>query len=144
MALKQLLLVAQIEQEKEDKAAQNFKLATDHVAQNQLKLDSLRQYRLDYFKKVQARAQGGLEALSFTHHQSFINKLDNACAQQQQLTYNAEQAAQQRKELWLAQQRKRKAVEMLIDKKKHQQQLREDKLEQGMMDEFALQRFIRK
>lgn len=143
MALKQLLLVAKIEQEREEKAAQTFQQATAYVNDNQMKLDGLLQYRLDYFNSVHQRAQNGLEAMSFGHHQNFIKKLDTACSQQQQLTTNSKSAAEQRKMQWLQQQRKRKAVQMLIDKKQAQQRTIEEKQEQAMLDEFALQKLYR-
>lgn len=143
MARNQLEMVARWEQEKEDKAAQMFQQAQAFVVQNQQKLDGLLQYRLDYFKKIQARGMEGLEALSFSHHQTFIGKLDKACEQQRALIVNAKQAAQQRKDQWLVQQRKRKAVDLLLEKRRLEQQSKMDKQEQAMMDEVALQKFIR-
>jgi flagellar FliJ protein len=44
---------------------------------------------------------------------------------------------------WLHQQRKRKAVEMLLDKKRQQAQKRENKIEQQLLDEMSLQKFLR-
>jgi flagellar FliJ protein len=52
--------------------------------------------------------------------------------------------ADQRHMQWLAQQRKRKAVEMLLDKQHKAKLKREDKLEQIMLDELSLQKFMRK
>ncbi|MFT4994826.1 MAG: flagellar FliJ protein, partial [Paraglaciecola sp.] len=49
----------------------------------------------------------------------------------------------QRRDQWLQQQRKRKAVEMLLDKKYQKVQKKADKLEQQMLDEISLQKFIR-
>lgn len=140
---KQLQMVAKWESEKEDKAASNFQQAQVWVQQNQDKLDGLLQYRLDYFKKIQEKASEGLEALSFTHHQTFINKLDKACEQQQQVINDAKKAAEQRKQLWLQQQKKRKAVDMLLDKNARMLQAKLDRQEQNMLDEYALQKFIR-
>ena len=140
---KQLQMVAKWESEKEEKAASDFQQAQMFVQQNQEKLDGLLQYRLDYFKKIQDKASNGLEALSFTHHQTFINKLDKACDQQQQIINDAKKAAEQRKQLWLEQQKKRKAVEMLLDKNARIRQAKLDRQEQSMLDEFALQKFIR-
>lgn len=140
---RQLQMVANWEAEKEEKAALDFQQAQAYVRQNQERLDGLMQYRLDYFKKIQEKAANGLEALSFSHHQSFITKLDRACAQQQQIIHDANRAAEQRKLLWLEQQKKRKAVEMLLDKKNAEKLARQERQEQNMMDEFALQKFLR-
>lgn len=140
---RQLQMVAKWEAEKEEKAASDFQQAQAYVQQNQERLDGLMQYRLDYFKKMQEKGANGFEAISFSHHQSFISKLDKACAQQQQIIQDASKAAEQRKLQWLEQQKKRKAVEMLLDKKNAEKQARLDRHEQNMMDEFALQKFLR-
>ena len=140
---RQLQMVAKWEAEKEEKAASDFQQAQAYVQQNQERLDGLMQYRLDYFKKMQEKGANGFEAISFSHHQSFISKLDKACAQQQQIIQDASKAAKQRKLQWLEQQKKRKAVEMLLDKKNAEKQARLDRHEQNMMDEFALQKFLR-
>ena len=144
MADNQLQLVADWEREKERKCAQDFQLAQQHAQMNKQKLDSLEQYRLDYLRQTQQRASGGLEAKSFNQHLSFIGKLDKACQEQTKIHSQALLVADQRKSLWLQQQRKRKAVELLIDKKHQQQLARENRLEQQALDEIALQKFIRR
>jgi flagellar protein FliJ len=143
MSRSQLALVAKWESEKEEKAAQLFQQAQAYVQDNEQKLVGLQQYRLDYFKKIQQLGGDGLKAVSLTHHQAFISKLDKACEQQQQLINNARQAANQRRMQWLVQQRKRKAVDMLIDKQQSALQKKLDREEQNLMDEVALQRFVR-
>lgn len=140
---KQLQMVAKWELEKEEKAAASYQQAQAYVAENQQRLDGLVQYRTDYFHKIQEKAAGGLEALSFTHHKSFITKLDKACEQQQNIVNDAKKAAEQRKAQWLEQQKKRKAVDMLLDKKALARQTKIDREEQMAADEFALQKFIR-
>lgn len=85
-----------------------------------------------------------MQAITFNQHQGFIAKLDRACEQQRQVIHNAVLAADQRKETWIMQQRKRKAVDMLLNKKYLEEQAREERMEQALMDEVALQKFIRK
>lgn len=144
MSTKQLEQVAQWERRKEDTLAQDFYQAQKHVQDNQRKLTGLQSYRLDYLRQLQNRANKGLGAMSFGQHQAFIDKLDSACTQQTRVLAQARAAAEQRKGLWLKQQQKRKAVEMLIDKKRNEQKKREDRQEQALLDEFATQRFVRK
>ena len=52
-------------------------------------------------------------------------------------------AADQRKQVWLKQQQKVKAVTLLLEKQQRAKQQKEAKAEQAMMDEFATQRFFR-
>ena len=72
-----------------------------------------------------------------------MGKLDKACEQQMQVIAQAKMAADQRKQMWLKQQQKVKAVTLLLDKKRLAKEKKEAKAEQAMLDEFATQRFIR-
>jgi flagellar FliJ protein len=143
MATDQLEQVAAWERQKEQKVLQNFQLAQRYAQDNKQKLSGLEQYRLDYLLQAHNKAQQGVGAQSYGQHQLFIGKLDKACEQQSKVLSNALLVADQRKTQWLQQQRKRKAVEMLLDKKYRLAQKREDKLEQQMLDEISLQKYIR-
>lgn len=143
MADKQLKMVAEWERDKEDKLAHTFQQAQQHAQFNKQKLNSLEQYRLDYLRQTQVKAKLGVGAISFGQYQSFISKLDKACEQQSQLLSKALLVAEQRKTQWLQQQRKRKAVDMLLDKKRLQRLHKEDRIEQQMLDEISLQKFVR-
>ncbi|GAC15230.1 flagellar export protein FliJ [Aliiglaciecola lipolytica] len=144
MAERQLELVAKWEKDKEDRLARDFQLAQQHVEMNKQKLSSLERYRLDYLRQTQAKDAGALNIDKFNKLQSFIGKLDKACQQQMQVHNQAILVAEQRKNLWLVQQRKRKAVEMLLEKKRQAREIRNNKIEQQFMDELSTQRFIRK
>lgn len=143
MVDKQLQRVADWERDKEQVCARDFQIAQQQVQQEEQKLSGLEQYRLEYLRMAHQKASDGMGALHFTQHQSFIAKLDKACEQQMQLLGNARGAAEQRKGLWLQQQRKRKAVEHLIEQKRQLAARKADKQEQQAMDEIALQKFIR-
>lgn len=144
MARSQMQMVAQWEKEKEEKAAQNFQLAQKYVDDQRARLQGLEQYRMEYFRTIQQRGtQEGFEARSLNQHLGFVTKLDRACEQQRQIIHNAVLAADQRKESWLKQKQKSRAVEMLLDKQRIQAEQKAAKQEQAMMDEVALQRFMR-
>ena len=144
MARSQMQMVSDWEKEKEEKAAQNFQLAQKYVNDQRVRLQGLEQYRTEYFRTIQNRGkQEGFEARSLNQHLGFVTKLDRACEQQRQIIHNAVLAADQRKESWLKQMQKSRAVEMLLDKQRLQAEKKAAKEEQAMMDEVALQRFIR-
>tara|TARA_A200000113_G_scaffold151762_1_gene136742 strand:+ start:108 stop:566 length:459 start_codon:yes stop_codon:yes gene_type:complete len=140
---KQLERLAEFEREKEQREARYFKQAQQNVNQQKQKLTSLEQYRIDYVKGIQQTGQAGVTATYYQQHLSFVGKLDKACEQQMQVIARAQMAADQRKQMWLKQQQKVKAVTLLLDKKKIAEQKKEAKAEQAMMDEFAAQRFFR-
>lgn len=140
---KQLQMVADWERRKEQKMATDYQLAQQNVVDNQNKLIGLEQYRVNYLKEGIRKGQLGLAAKNYRQHQSFVGKIDAACEQQTKQVSNALVVAEQRKAQWFAQQRKRKAVEMLLDKQALKIQQKQDRAEQQMLDELALQKFIR-
>lgn len=141
--MSQLQLVAKIELEKEQKAAQMFQMAQQNVTQQRQKLSSLQQYRLDYLRQIQNTGKGGVGAKAYHQHLSFVGKLDKACQQQMGIISQASLVADQRKRAWLEQQKRRKAVDMLLDKKAQEALKRESRVEQLMSDELASQKFYR-
>lgn len=143
MSVTQLQMVADWEKQKEQKLLGDFQLAQQYVLENRNKLTGLEQYRLDYLHQAQSKAKLGMASSTYGQHQQFIGKLDKACEQQTKVVSNALLVADQRKTQWLQQQRKRKAVDMLIVKQKQKLNARQDKQEQQMLDELALQKFVR-
>lgn len=125
---KQLERLAEFEREKEQREARYYKQAQQNVNQQKQKLTSLEQYRIDYIKGIQQTGQAGVTATYYQQHLSFVGKLDKACEQQMQVIARAQMAADQRKQLWLKQQQKVKAVTLLLDKKKLAEQKKKPEL----------------
>ena len=143
MATEQLTLVAKFEKEKEQKAAQLYQMAQQQLVQQRQKLSSLQQYRLDYLRQIQQNAKGGVGAKAYHQHLTFVGQLEKACQQQLNVISKATLAADQRKQAWLEQQKRRKAVELLLEKKAQEAVEKANRAEQVMMDEFAMQRHFR-
>jgi flagellar FliJ protein len=81
---------------------------------------------------------------SIKQYNSFINKIEEAINQQATTVRTAKQVEEQRRKLWLAQQAKTKAIAKLIEKKAIEKQIKENKAEQKMLDEFATNIFMRR
>lgn len=143
MADKQLELVAEWERDKEQKLARDFQIAQQHADQNNQKLASLEQYRQDYLLQTQQKASIGVCGQKLIQLQLFVGKLDRACQQQTIVVQQTKQVAEQRKQLWVHQQSKRKAVELLIEKRRVQAALMEQRREQALSDELSNMRFLR-
>ena len=143
MAIQQLKMVAKLEQEKEDKLAREFQQAQAHLDQNKQKMAGIENYRTEYLQQVQNRGSAGVAINTYGQLQDFVGKLDDAMKQQSQVISTAFQVVAQRKQMWLEQQRKRKAVEMLIEKHRLAEQAKADRAEQALLDEVATQRFFR-
>ena len=73
----------------------------------------------------------------------FVGKLDRACQQQTRVVEQTKQVAEQRKQIWIKQQSKRKAVELLLEKRRAQAAIVEQKREQALSDELSNMRYLR-
>ena len=135
-------MVAKLERDKEDKLVRDFQTAQQNLVYNQQKLDGIEEYRMDYIRQLQSKSNDGINIGSYGHYQAFIGKLEEAIKQQHGVIDTANQVVEQRKQLWLDQQRKRKAVDLLIEKHHLAQQAKADKQEQALLDEVATQRFF--
>ena len=144
MKQQQLQLIAENEQKKEDKLAQQYAEAQQSLNAQQEKLSALIQHQRDYMNNMQANAQGGIRPDHLMRFQSFIAQLDKACTQQRANIQKAQKVVDQRRALWLQQQRKRKSIELLLDKQNRAEIARQDKHEQSILDEFATSQFFRR
>ena len=136
-------VVLRLEIDKEKNTLNAFNIAQQYHQQQKAKLTSLQQYRLEYMRQLQQEGGKGVGARHYQQKLSFVAKLDKACEQQNQIIAQASVVVSQRKRQWLTQQRKRQAVEKLIDKKQSTLVQLENRQEQQLNDEFALQRILR-
>lgn len=137
-ALEQLL---ELEQRREDKLAQEFAQAQQHLQQQLQKLSGLEQYRGDYLQQATARGQAGIVSLQLGQYHGFIGKLDAGIQQLSQQLVGIRNAVEQRRQRWLAQRRKREAVSHLLAQRAQAAAQKAAKMEQRQADEFASQRF---
>ena len=128
--------------EAEDRAAKMLALAQREQANFQRQLDALNEYRQIYSSQMTDKAVVGLESSHFNHYHSFIGKLDYASVQQQKGFQQAKQQSEQKREEWLALQQRRKAIEMLLERKAEKEALKQLKQEQKLLDEFSTFRFF--
>lgn len=144
MALAQLQLLVKVQQEKEDKLQAQYRAAQQNYQSMQQKYQGLADYRIEYVQQTQSRGQQGMESRQFNQYLNFIGKLDAALTAQQQYVQQAKASADQRLLQLLAMQKKRKALEILIERELAEIQRKADKQEQKMLDEIATQQFFRR
>lgn len=144
MALAQLQLLVKVQREKEDKMQAQYRAALQNYQSMQQKYQGLADYRIEYVQQTQNRGQQGMESRQFNQYLNFIGKLDAALTAQQQYVQQAKASADQRLLQLLAMQKKRKAMEILIDRELAELQRKADKQEQKMLDEIATQQFFRR
>ena len=144
MALAQLQLLVKVQQEKEDKLQAQYRAAQQNYQSMQQKYQGLADYRVEYVQQTQSRGQQGMASRQFNQYLNFIGKLDAALTAQQQYVQQAKASAEQRLLQLLAMQKKRKALEILIERELAEIQRKADKQEQKMLDEIATQQFFRR
>lgn len=144
MALKQLQLLVQVQKEKEEKLLANFVQAQQFLQTCNDRYQGLADYRTDYIRQTQQRGAEGVQSRQFNQYLNFITKLDQALEQQNLQIQQAQRVVDMRRTAWLAMQKKRKAIELLIDKELAASQQRQNRLEQKLLDEIATQQFFRR
>jgi flagellar FliJ protein len=144
MALKQLQLLAKVQLEKEEKLQAQFVQAQQFAQMAVEKYTGLATYRTDYIRQSQQRGAEGVASRQFNQYLNFITKLDQALTQQNLQVQQAQRVTDMRRNAWLAMQKKRKALDLLIDKELQAGNLRAQKQEQKMLDEIATQQFFRR
>ncbi|WP_245623464.1 flagellar export protein FliJ [Catenovulum maritimum] len=144
MVNKQLLLIAEIEQKKEDQLALQFAQAQQALTAQYEKMAGLEKYQRDYMENIIEQGKGGISSTSMSRFQAFVSQLDKACGQQKDNIEKAEKVVDQRRALWLQQQRKRKSIELVVEKQKKLHQVKLGREEQKMFDEIVTNRFARR
>lgn len=144
MALKQLQLLAKVQLEKEEKLQAQFVQAQQFAQMAADKYTGLANYRTDYIRQSQQRGAEGIASRQFNQYLNFITKLDQALTQQNMQVQQAQRVAEIRRNAWLAMQKKRKALDLLIEQDLHAGYMRAQKQEQKMLDEMATQQFFRR
>jgi flagellar protein FliJ len=144
MALKQLQLLAKVQLEKEEKLQAQFIQAQQYAQLAAEKYAGLANYRTDYIRQSQQRGAEGIASRQFNQYLNFITKLDQALTQQNMQVQQAQRVAGMRRTAWLEMQKKRKALDLLIDKELQAGYVRAQKQEQKMLDEMATQQFFRR
>lgn len=144
MPMKQLDTILKYEHDNEQRCADQLKIAENEYQQNITRLQGVADYRLEYMKRLSQRAEEGLDSATYSHYHAFIAKLDIAAEQVEIAAKQAKALVEQRRNIWLQQRQKVRAVELLRDKRLKTVALAAERTEQKMFDEIATQQYIRR
>lgn len=103
----------------------------------QQKLDTLMGYRRDYQNRLQEASQNGLDQMQLRNFQHFINKLDEAIAQQRKAVEQSKVSTQMGRAEFDATQRKLKSFDTLQQRHIDTQMKLAEKSEQKALDEHT-------
>ena len=135
-----LQTVLELMQTRTDEATRQLAtlLAAEQDAQR--KLAMLQHYRDEYFARFRSAAQNGLRPADWRNYQDFLDRLDEAILQQQQVLglQKSHTAAGQAE--WRRQHGKLKAIDAVAERHWASEARRDQKQEQKEQDAFAARR----
>lgn len=123
--------------QKERKAAavlgESIKLRADATQ----RLDELRRYLEEYLERFSRAVHNGLSSRQILEYQVFIDKLENAIAQQEAVVRQSQQELDASKEHWRGRYCKSKAVDNAVDRMQAEELKDSERKEQTESDERA-------
>lgn len=120
-----------------DEAAKRLAHAVRACEDTEQKLNMLLQYREDYHARFQSGLASGISMAGYRNFQLFLDKLDTAITGQQKLVEDAKRRMGQERNAWQTNERKRMSYGTLATRIEKQEQRKEDKRDQKLMDEYA-------
>ena len=124
-------------QQKNDAATKRFGQLNQQQQAAQTKLDTLLQYRKDYQTRFQEAAQNGMSQSDLRNFQNFIQRLDEAIAQQRNANEQALNSVQKGRNDLQDTQRKMKSFDTLEQRHLENEKKLAAKSEQRQQDEHT-------
>lgn len=128
-------------QQQVDDAARTLAEAINRHTAAQQQLDMLATYRAEYQTALGSHSQSGVSITRLNNHRQFIDKLDTAIRQQQDVVHQAQLQVSHYQREWQARHRKLKSFDTLAHRERQRESARHAKQEQHLLDEQATQRF---
>lgn len=135
-----LLTVLELEQRKEDAAREALSRSHGYLDQQKKQLESLETYRQQYLQTMKAQMSQVSSVGQLQTFQGFVNQLDQALAQQQQVLAHAQAEYDRVKDIWRIQHEKTKGIKDLYERIKNEEQLARDKKEEKRLEDDFLTR----
>ena len=137
--MKTLATVLEHAERERDQAQAALRRAEDLARHAQLQAEQLQAYRGEYRQRwaLQFRQRGTMDIVQC--YQSFTQRLDEALAQQQLQVANAQEQVLRARQRLLATETRVASVRKLMERRRAEQQLTQDRRDQRQTDETAQQ-----
>ena len=137
MAVFRLQVLVEYAQERSKEAAQELRRLRVKWAQEEQKKQQLEGYLEDYRTKLTGVATGGMTVTAMMDFRRFIAKLELAIRTQLEEIVRCRQRWELAQKLWKEREREVKAYLTLRKRHEQEEQVKENRQEQKLLDEFA-------
>ncbi|MBN9230492.1 MAG: flagellar export protein FliJ [Legionella sp. 40-6] len=142
--LSSLLQLLGIKQKNTQKAFQEVINAQEEFKKNKLKHEQLVGYRGDYLQQMESLGEQGASLNQIRHRVDFIAHLDKAIIQLNGHLAHLAKLRQHAQTAYLVTKREEESIQLLIEKLKKEQAVKESRREQKENDEYAQKQWYSK
>ena len=142
--IKVLQIMRQLAKLREDATAARLKNATGQLQQAQMFQEQINNYVQEYGQQMLEQAQAGTNVAYLQMSGAFREKLANGAAEQQKQVVGLTHAVDLAKHEVIKAQVRGKGIQDFLDKKLKEQRLRQEKVQQGLLEDALTARFENK
>ena len=129
--------VLRVAENREASAARRFGQSKKQCREEEDKLQNLRQYHAEYMARFQQTASTGMNASQLREYQSFLNKLEQAILEQEEIVRQSKLNCSEKKQQWTKKHIRTQTMDKAMDRMVKNEQKQKDALEQKASDELA-------
>lgn len=129
--------VLKVAASREANAARRFGESQKQHREEANKLESLRQYHSEYMTRFQQTASSGMNASQLREYQAFLNKLEQAILEQEEIVRRSKLNCTEHKQQWAAKHVRTQTMDKAMDRMVKSEQKEKDAQEQKVSDEIA-------
>ncbi len=129
--------VLQVASAREQAAARDLGVAQRHLGEQHARLNELCTYRNEYLQQTADLGSVGINVTRYIEMQRFLNNLNTAIEQQQQMVAQATRLCEERTRSWQEAHTKNKSLDRVVQHYVRRELHEESRREQKMTDEIA-------
>jgi flagellar FliJ protein len=133
----------ELAEKKLDHAAQALAARNARQRDAEAKLELLVNYRVDYFSRFGSAAAAGIDNHLLHNFRAFMEKLDTAITEQHAVVADARSSVRAAQTAWQAEQQRLRSYQVLAERRRGNERVRNAKREQREQDEHAAKVHVR-
>ena len=129
--------VLKVAENREANAARKFGKSQRQQQEEEAKLQNLREYHAEYLNRFQQSASSGISAAQLREYQAFLQNLEKAIAEQEEVVRRSQQNTSEHKQQWTEKHIRTQSMDKAMNRIVETEQKQREVLEQKMSDEIA-------